>query len=137
MKLTKEECKYALNDLYGRWLNQDDNAMAIEEDMVTLEQLIEEHFTMLSLCKGCESKFLKGISDAEKEVDKLRKALDEVREQGASAMDEAQKYKKLYEEQLERNEVQKKRMKQLQQENENLNKKVHSYYMAMVTGKGA
>lgn len=44
MKLTKEECRFALNDLYGRWLNQDDNAMAIEEDMVTLEQLIEEHF---------------------------------------------------------------------------------------------
>ena len=44
MKLTKEECRFALNDLYGRWLNQDNNAMAIEEDMVTLEQLIEEHF---------------------------------------------------------------------------------------------
>ena len=73
----------------------------------------------------------------ERQIDVLNKTLEEVREQGASAMDEAQKYKKLYEEQLERNEVQKKRMKQLQQENEKLNKKVHSYYMAMVTGKGA
>lgn len=31
---------------------------------------------------------------------------------------------------------QKKRMKQLEQENGKLKKQVHSYYMAMVTGKG-
>ena len=77
---------------------------------------------------------LKTCQILERQIDELNKTLEEVREQGSSAMDEASKYKKLYEEQLERNEVQKKRMKQLQQENEKLNKKVHSYYMAMVTG---
>ena len=45
--LAKEECLEALNDLYSRWLNQEyDNAMAIEEDMITLEQLINEHFEL-------------------------------------------------------------------------------------------
>lgn len=43
---------------------------------------------------------------------------------------------KLHDELLENYNKQKKRMKQLEQENGKLKKQVHSYYMAMVTGKG-
>lgn len=75
-------------------------------NFIILEQLIDEHF----------NNSLAG------QVDKLKKDLDITC--------------KLHDELLENYNKQKKRMKQLEQENGKLKKQVHSYYMAMVTGKG-
>ena len=50
------------------------NCLSYIEANRILQQLINEHFD--NECKRCESKFLKDISDVEKENDKLRIALD-------------------------------------------------------------
>ena len=87
MKLTKEECKLALKKIVStkvvEILKDEPQALCLYENHCNvLEKLIEEYFSSSirvgtrGQCKSCESKFLKGISDVEKEVDKYRIALD-------------------------------------------------------------
>lgn len=132
MKLTKEECLEVLKTI-------DDGTTEIDEyeafpittynefdkEIGILKQLIDEHFELVKeneLLKR-ENKALADDNYQKCELnEKLRKDFELVC--------------KLHDELLENYNNQKKRMKQLEQENGKLKKQVHSYYMAMCTGKG-
>ena len=113
MKLTKEEFLFLVDYLEGKdeyrfaefekgfsfdeiqisqWEIDNARNYAVEK----LKQLIEEHFSSSirvgtrGQCKSCESKFLKGISDAEKQVDKYRIALDKACEKLEMMVDESE-----------------------------------------------
>lgn len=118
MKLTKEECLDAIESLKEKYVGFTEVILTNYEAINTLEQLINEHFdNMARTCQNLVS-----------EIDKLEKTLEELREQGASAMDEVQALRN-------ENEMLKRRNVGLEQTISNQNKKLHSYYMAMVTNK--
>lgn len=135
MKLTKEECIRALKwfklKQCGGCENKYPNCWSkcIETPYTTLSQLINEHFES-SECR-VESSLTREknlVSNLVSEIDKLDKTLEEVREQCASAMNEVQALRN-------ENEMLKRRNVGLEQTISNQNKKLHSYYMAMVTNK--
>ena len=120
MKLTKQECikhfdnfllilfnELDTHNIEGLTSKEQDKILdKLQDSCACFEQLIDEYF----------NNSLAG------QVDKLKKDLDITC--------------KLHDDLLENYNNQKKRMKQLEQENGKLKKQVHSYYMAMVTGKG-
>lgn len=102
MKLTKEECLEVYELVTEELCDNDCNFCIFDSKLCksakvkkVMQQLINEYFdnNLTATCQNMVS-----------QVDNLNRTLDEVREQGSSYMNEAQKYRNLYQEVLEENE---------------------------------